>query len=236
MLYNNHLIINGKSTSGFPFFVAVEENAAPTKARKKDRVFSEEHTNGYLRRSIHAYEGVDKRYKFYLHDVDKKQLREFKAFIAPSGWFTPADEDDVKYYYEAVEVSFGVLDAVNGYECEVTFKCQPFALENNPETVQLGNLITNHTNAPMYPFIKITGRSSVETFLQIGSQRMTFKEIQDIIYIECRHGHQDVWASGMRKINGEVRGDFFEIMPGTHNVTKGSGIQSVEITLRWGWA
>ena len=85
MLVYNSLIINGKSTADFPFFVGVIENSPPTKASKKNKLFEHEHANGIQVREVDAYESITKRYKFYLHDVTKAQIRQFKTFIGYRG-------------------------------------------------------------------------------------------------------------------------------------------------------
>ena len=234
MLKINYLIINGSSTQGLPFYVEVEELSAPNKSKKKNKFFETQHANGLIVQEIDAYEPIEKPYKLYLHGVDEKGLRQFKSFITDRGTFTPSNENDLTYYFEDVEMEIKPIDAVGGYEVEVNFICQPFGFEKEI-TEPLGNTIVNHTNAPMYPRIKITGLSANQTYLKIGNQTMYFKEIQDVIYLECKHGFQDAWSSGGRKVNHEVKGDFFEIQPGTHSVTIGPGISSVEITKRWGW-
>lgn len=234
MVRLNEMVVNGKSTDDLPFFCVVEVNDAPKKSIKKDKLYETDFSNGYSRQSVEAFKGYDKTYNFYLHNVEMTDIREFTTFISDTGWFTPSDDRDVKYIYEKSELEFDELDAVNGYVCNVTFTCQPFAMENE-HTTDLGSRVFNHTNAPMYPFIEIRGKTGNPTYLQIGDQRMTFKEIQDVIFIECKHGYQDVYSSGGRKLNNETKGDFFEIQPGENTVMKGQGITSVKITERWGW-
>lgn len=233
MVRLNELIINGRSTDSLPFYCVVETNSAPAKSEKKDNVFENEHTDGYSKQTIDAYGGKERVYTFYLHDVEASQVREFMSFVADEGWFKPAD-DDLKYYYVKSTLDFETLDAVNGYTCQVTFFCQSFGMESE-RTTDLGTNLFNHTNAPMYPLVEIRGQSGVETFLQIGQQRMTFKELQDVIYIECQPRQQNVYRSASNLLNADTRGPFFEIQPGDNKVTKGPGITSVKITERWGW-
>lgn len=255
------MIVNGRSTDDLPFFCVVETNDAPKKSEKKDDVFETDYADGYAVQKIDAYSGNERVYNFYLHEVTNKEIRQFKTFVPDEGWFTPSD-DDLKFYFVKSLLEFEPLDSVNGYVCVVTFFCQPFGMEEETGTIigndamtvvgiewdksssstaehvyylQSASQIINHTNAPMYPLVEIRGATGNETFLQIGEQRMTFKEIQDVIYIECKPRFQDVWSSGGRKINNEVSGPFFEIQPGENPILKGEGINFIKITERWGW-
>lgn len=233
LVRSNELIINGRSSDSLPFYCVVEELDAPKKSEKKDKVFETDYADGYAVQTIDAYSGYERVYNFYLHNVVSSQIRQFKTFIPDSGWFKPYD-DDLKYYFVKSALVFEPLDSVNGYVCVVTFFCQPFGMEDEV-TNDLGDKLYNHTNAPMYPLIEIRGATGEETYLQIGDQKMTFKEIQDVIYIECKPRYQDAWSSGGRKVNNEIKGPFFEILPGENIVTHGQGITSIKITERWGW-
>lgn len=231
----NELIINGRSTSDLPFFCAVEENSAPTRASKKNRLHELDMVNGAVVQTINAWSTVSKKYQFYLHDATKSDVRNLKAFVGYSGWFTPADDPGIRYIYMDTAFSSEPLDEFNGYTITVTFTCEPFEYEPESETT-LGGSLVNHTNAPMYPKITITAATTSSTYLQIGSERMTFLNgINGTITIECKHGIQDVKNNLGASINNQVRGPFFEILPGTHSVTKGTGITTVKILNRWGW-
>lgn len=231
----NELIINGRSTGDLPFFCGVEENSAPTRAAKKNKYHDLDMVNGLVTQTIDAWNSIEKNYTFYLHEVTKTDLRTFKAFIGYSGWLTPYDDPEIHYIFSNATISSEPLDAFNGYTVNVTFTCEPFEYESE-KVVTLGSSITNHTTAPMYPKIVITVNTTSNTFLQIGSQRITFPSgIDTSVTIECKHGLQDVLDKSGNKMNSKVRGPFFEIVPGTHTVTKGTGITKVEITERWGW-
>lgn len=232
---HNALIINGRSTGDLPFFCGVEENSSPTRAEKKNKYHDLDMVNGVAVQTIEAWSPVPKTYQFYLHDATKSDVRKLKAFIGYNGWFTPFDDPDIRYVFVNAVFSSEPLDEFNGYTVTVTFTCEPFEYE--PEKVSaLGSSITNHTTAPMYPKIVIAGMVATSTFLQIGSQRMTFPNgIDTSVTIECKHGLQNVFDKTGNKINSKVRGPFFEIPPGIHSVTKGSGITNIQITERWGW-
>lgn len=234
MVELNALIINGESTADLPFFCGVTDNSPPARAIKKNKIYELEHVNGAVVQSINAYGLVEKTYNFYLHDVTVANVRRFKSFIGYSGWFTPSDDLGIRYKFINAVPTVEPLDMTDGYRVSVVFTCEPFAYENESVGV-LGASIVNHTNAPMYPLIKLTGTTGANTFLQIGNQRMTFTSgINGVVFVECKHGFQDVYTS-TSSINNQIRGPFFEIEPGTHSVTKGTGITAVEITKRWGW-
>ncbi|WP_303764816.1 hypothetical protein [Abiotrophia defectiva] len=238
MLHDNALIINGKSTADLPFLVAVEENDAVRYAKRKDKVFEEERVTGYLKQSIEAYEGIKKSYKLWCKTDSKKELRKLKAMLSEEGWFTPSDEPDLRYYYISLDTEWEVLDEVMGYPVTLVFYCQPFGMETpQVQTITNGQKLTNYTNAPMFPLIKVTGKSTVETFVQIGEQKMYLKELQEgqQVFIECTPGKQDAYTNGKQLLNERVRGNFFIVHPGDHIVNFGEGITNLEITCRWGW-
>lgn len=227
------MIINGKSTYNLPFYCVVEELDPPQKAKRKDKLFETEHGTGYMKQTVDAYEPVERKYMFYLHNVQWGDIQMFKDFIADSGWFIPFNEK-YRYDYLKSELEFAKLDAVNGYEVDVTFYCQPFAYEDEVSK-KLGTKLYNETNAPMQPKFEIRGTSGQPSYLKIGEQTMHFKSLPGVIYIECKHGHQDAWSSGGRKVNNLIKGDFFEVPPGVHEVEKGQGITEVTITERRAW-
>lgn len=231
----NELIINGRSTSDLPFFCAVEENSAPTRASKKNKYHDLDMVNGAVVQTINAWSPIPKTFQFYLKEVTKSDVRKLKEFIGFSGWLTSADDPDIRHVFIDASFDSEPLDEFNGYTVTVTFTCEPFEYEPESETT-LGSSVVNHTNAPMYPKVTITAATTSSTYLEIGSERMTFPNgFNGTITIECKHGIQDVKNSLGASINNQVRGPFFEILPGTHTVTKGTGITTVKILNRWGW-
>lgn len=231
----NELIVNGRSTGDLPFFCGVTENSSPTRARNKNKYSDLEMVNGVVVQTIDAWEPIDKSYIFYLYDVSKSDIRVFKSFIGYSGWFTPFDDPDIHYNFVDAVFESEPLDEFNGYTITVTFTCEPFEYESEKVT-NLSNSIKNHTTAPMYPKLVIKAKTTSSTFLQIGDQRMTFPNgIDTSVTVECKQGLQNVLDKTGNKMNSKVRGPFFEITPGEHAVTKGTGITKVEITERWGW-
>lgn len=227
--------MNGKSSADFPFFVAVEEVPGLTMATKKDKVYRHDHMSGAVKQSINAWDPIQLEFIFYLHDVNRRQLRDFKGWIKPEGTLTRYDDPDMHYEYISVDVVSKPLDEVFGYEVTATFLCQPFEYEKETE-VMVGSSITNSTTAPMYPKLTIKGNTSSESYIRIGNQSMYFKEgIVEGLIIECKHGYQNVMNLNGTILNHQVKGDFFEIMPGPNPVTKGPGISEVKMLTRWGW-
>ncbi|UJF15057.1 hypothetical protein LZ578_08595 [Jeotgalibaca sp. MA1X17-3] len=232
----NELIINGRSTGDLPFFCGVEENSAPTRAEKKNKYYDLEMANGVAIQTVEAWKAVTKAYRFYLHEATKNDVRKLKAFIGYTGWFTPSDDPDIRYIFVNALFDSEPLDEFNGYTVTVTFTCEPFEYESETTGV-LGNSIVNHTNAPMYPKLTLTGNANSSLFVQIGNQKMTFtKGIMGTVTVECKHGLQDVQTGAGKSINSQVRGPFFEVVPGEHAVSKSPGITNIQILNRWGWS
>lgn len=235
MIQLNSLILNGKSSADFPFFVAVEEVPGVTLPVKKDKVYQHEHMSGAVKQSINAWEPLQLEFIFYLHDVTRKHLRDFKGWFKPEGTLSRYDDPDMHYEYISVDLTSKPLDELDGYQVTATFLCQPFEYEREVE-VTVGSSILNATTAPMYPKLTIKGNTTSESYIRIGNQNMYFKEgITNGLIIECKHGYQNVWNLSGTEINNQIKGDFFEILPGTHPVTKGTGITEVKMLTRWGW-
>lgn len=235
MIELNSLILNGKSSADFPFFVAVEEVPGVLMPTKKDKIYQHEHMNGSVKQSINAWESITLEFIFYLHDVTRSDLRKFKSWFKPQGTLTRYDDPDMHYEYIQVNVSSKALDDTSGYEVTAVFLCQPFEFEKETEVV-LGTTIRNETSAPMYPKIMIKGDTGEETYLKIGRQSMYFKQgVRNGAVIECKQGYQNITDLNGREINNQVKGDFFEITPGAHTVVKGKGITEVKMVTRWGW-
>lgn len=235
MITYNQLMINGKSTADFPFPIFVEELPGLSMAKKKDKLFETDYQNGYVKQSVSAWESLSLVFKFYLHNVSRSQLREFKKLFVNEGTLVRYDDSDMHYNYLSVNLESEPIAETFGYEVTATFVCEPFEYEQEKEIV-VTNKIVNHTNAPMHPLIKVKGNTQAETTLTIGKTTMVFKEgIDTLVEIECKDGYQNVRDKSGRLINNKIKGDFFEILPGESVVTKGAGITEVKLLARWGW-
>lgn len=232
----NSFILNGKSTADFPFPVMVVENDPPQRANKKDKIIDNEFSSGHQKQSVEAYESKVKSYTFRLLECTTKELRSFKSWIADEGWFTPADERDLKYSFDKSEMKIDPIDTFGGYNIQIDFSCQPFGMEEEIVISLKNNQdLYNHTDAPMYPLIEIVGVSTTQTFLKIGDQKMVFKELNGSLFIECKHGYQDIYSSNNKHLNGRVNGPFFVVQKGISTINIGEGITEVRMTCRWGW-
>lgn len=235
MIKLDSITINGKSSADFPFYVAVEEVPGISMPTKKDKIYQHEHMSGAVKQTINAWEALPLEFIFYLYDVTRSELREFKRWFKSEGTITRYDDPDMHYEYLSVSVESKPLDQVGGYEVTATFLCQPFEYEREKE-LDLESTLVNHTTAPMYPRLTIKGNTTSESYIRIGNQTMYFKKgIKEGLIIECKHGYQNVFNLNGTIINNQVKGNFFEVMPGTHPVTKGTGITEVKILTRWGW-
>lgn len=236
----NHLIINGRSSADLPFLVAVETNAAPVKAKKKNIHNELEHVNGLVVQTIDAWEAIEKKYTFYLYDVSMRDMRLFKKFLGNTGEFTPYNDPDIHFNFYAVEFVSETQDLLDGYhdnyKIEVTFLCEPFEYEKERWVTNLQSL-SNFTNAPMWPRLKLYGNTSGRQSLTIGNQTISLTEgIKEFVEIECKHGHQTITDNFGYEINRQMVGPFFTIpIERDIRVIKTSGITRVDMLQRWGW-
>lgn len=239
-LEHNHIIINGESSADLPFLVAVETNAAPVKARKKNIHNELEHVNGVVTQTIDAWEPIQKPYIFYLYDVTMSDVRIFKKFLGNYGEFTPYNDPEIHFNFYGVEFESETRDPLDAhhdnYTINVTFLCEPFEYERERWVTDIQSL-SNFTNAPMWPRLKLYGNTSERQSLTIGRQTITLKEgLEEFVEIECKHGHQTIIDSLGMEINRQMVGPFFTIpIERDIQVIKSSGITRVDMLQRWGW-
>jgi hypothetical protein len=237
-LESRALILNGKSTDEFSFKTHVLQNDGFNYAKKKNQLIETEYITGAIKRTINAWPPIQKSYIIFCNTPDVRDLREVKLWAKDYGTLTPSDEPDV--FYEVIDVEIGNtrINEMKAFELEITFIVQPFGFEINQQTKSYssGNTITNHTNAPMFPKVTVYGTSAVQTNVQIGSQTIYLKNLQNEVTIESKYLMQNVFNQYNAQSNSLMRGDFFEIPADTvSTITLGSGIDHIDILERWCW-
>lgn len=256
MIEYNAMIINGTSTADLPFECAVVRPPKPTQASRKDIMHNITTVNGLVKQKINTYNPIENEGEFYLIDPTRDDIRQFKSLFTFDGEYQTFDEPDITHKYYSVELVFSGKDDFAGYTVIANFVNDPFEYEresistNTPLAISWDKvaspilnrlpgaiefILTNHTNAPMYPLLEVTANTGVEVFIQIGNQQLRFIDgLQGTVYIECKHRYQDVYDSAGKKYNDKVKGEFFEIMPGIHTVTLSDGVE-IKIKERWCW-
>lgn len=244
MIEYNSLIINDWSTKDLPFQLLVQENPGPLMAVKKDILSQFDFTDGYVVQSVRAYEPKERTFKLYFQDVTSmEQIRNFAAKLTPSGTYISYDDPTVYKKYVKVELELEPWDNENyffrGYEGELKFLIQPFSYERTPKVITLTNgmVITNHTDAPMYPKLEISAPTKSAYSIKIGTITMNFKNHLGSYVVECESGKQNVYDSNGNVRNLHTTGDFFVLQPGekakvTFDPTL---IQSLKMTTSWRW-
>lgn len=215
----------------------VEVNDGFNYAKKKNKLIETDYSTGAIKESVNAWSPIEKSYELYCPTANLQDMRKIKAWASDTGKLIAADEPDV--FYEILDVYIGqsIIDPISGYRIKITFITNPFAyeLEQVNKVYTSGSTIVNHTNAPMYPKIIVNGNSNSQTSIKIGTQTVYLKELISKLTIESKPLEQNVYDQYNSPINSIMRGDFFEILEGSHTITLGTGITSIEITERWGW-
>lgn len=216
----------------------MEKNDGFQFSKKKNQLIETEYTTGAIKNEVRAWSPIIKSYVLYCPTATLREMRLIKLWAKDYGRLISSDEADVFYEILDVEIDRAPIDDIAGYRVTVQFTTEPFGYEIDRQEVTLndGDTIMNHTNAPMFPRITIFGNSSKETSLTIGNQTIYLKKLSDRLTIESKPLEQDVFDSYDRRANSIMRGDFFEIPEGSENkFTFGSGIESVKMLSRWGW-
>lgn len=232
----NALVVAGQSTADLPFKVYVEANDGFRAPKKKNRLIETDYMTGALKEEIKAWSVIEKSYVLYCPFASLKELRQLKLWAKDHGKLTPADEPDVYYEILDVELGHARVDEISGYRVEVTFYCEPFGYEREWSTrsYQSGQQLINETNAPMFPRITAYGNTSSEAMVRIGQQRLYFERVHTKVDVECKPGQQDVFNQNGSVSNGLMRGEFFEVMPGSNEIEL-SGISRIVVLERWAW-
>ena len=238
MVKINELIVNGKSTSQFPFPVFVEENDGFRLPKKKNSIIETKYTTGGIKETVNAWPPIEKSYVIYCPTATLKDLRQVKLWAKDYGKLVASDDPDVYYEILDTDLSHSKLEPVSGYRIALTFTVQPFGFEHKVKTntYNSGQVLVNATNAPMYPRVVINGTSNKQTSIAIGKQKIYIANIQGKITIECKFLEQNVFDHNNARANHVMRGDFFEILPDSkNNIQLGPGINSIDILERWCW-
>lgn len=238
MIKLNELIVNGMSTADFSFPVYVERNDGFQSPKKKNQLIETQYTTGAIKNEVNAWPPVTKEYGLYCPTATLKELRQIKLWAKDHGHMIADDEPDV--FYEILDVDMGrsEIDRIAGYRITIRFTVNPFGyeLDQKLSAYQDGEVITNHTNAPMYPKVIVHGNHNQQTFVRIGSQTIYLKDLLTKYTIECKPLEQNVFDQYNNTINNVMRGDFFEISEDNqHAISLGEGITHIEILERWGW-
>lgn len=238
MARDNALSIDGVSTNDFDFKVHVLSNDGFRFPEKKNRLVETDYITGAIKDEVKAWSTIDKTYIIHCLTEDFKNLRQIKLWAKDHGKLIAADEPDVYYEILDVDIAHSNVDKLRGYELEVTFTVQPFGYEHEMpiNTYYDGQTLINHTNAPMFPRIKIIGNSNEQTELTIGDQTIYLKKLVNAVTIECQYLEQNVLDQYDSPANSIMRGEFFIIPKDSENkITFEDGIERIEITERWGW-
>lgn len=238
MIKTNALTVNGKSTSEFPFLVYVEKNDGFRFPKKKNQLNETIYSTGATKNDIRAWPPIPKNYTLYCPTASLKEMRQIKAWATDNGQLIAADEPDVFYEILDVDIAHSPVDNITGYRVEIAFTVEPFGyeLDQVTKTYTSGQQITNHTNAPMFPRIEIYGNSSSETTVQIGSQTVRLRYLNEKVTIESKPLEQNVYDKDGRELNSVMSGDFIEIKEdSTNEIILSNGINRIEILERWGW-
>lgn len=238
MIEVNELKVNGQSTGDFSFPVFVEGNDGFRSPKKKNRLMETDHSTGANKDEVRAWPPIPKEYTIYCPTATLKDMRQIKSWAKDYGQLIASDEPDVFYEILDVELAHSPVDAIAGYRVDIVFTTNPFGyeLEQVTNSYTDGQSITNHTNAPMYPHIKVFGESNQQTSITIGNQTVYLKKLHHEMSLESKPLEQNVFDQYGQTANSIMRGDFIEIIEGTTSVIQlGSGITSIEMLERWAW-
>jgi len=238
MARDNSLTINGVSTNDFDFKVHVLSNDGFRFPKKKNQLIETDYITGAIKKEVKAWPAIEKTYIIHCLTHDFKNLRQIKLWAKDYGRLVAADEPDVYYEILDVDIAHSTIDQLKGFELEVTFTVKPFGYEHETpvNTYYNGESLINHTNAPMFPRIKIIGNSNEQTGLTIGDQTIYLKNLVEAVTIECQYLEQNVLNQYDSPTNSIMRGEFFIIPEDSENEIRfEDGIERIEITERWGW-
>lgn len=210
---------------------------------KKLNFIEVEGYSGYLTQDEYAYKPID--YNVTITVKDRKNIQKIRNSFHNSGsGKLILSNDPTRFYYakviNAIEFKRTIRDV---YECVITFKLQPYAYEvkNNVQTINIVDgsptsyTMTNTTNTPCRPLIKIIGSGDI--ILNFNSSQVKITGLEEHIILDFEFQEAYSINSHGLKVNKNqiVRGYFPKIDVGTTKISWIGNVTQIDITPNYRW-
>lgn len=175
--------------------------------------------------------------------VDNKNIDDISQWLSGSGDLVFGDEPD-RAYHASITKEYSRRNRnqrMRGQEFTITFDCDPYRYEAEPETaIVVGaspGRITNPGTQPALPLIKVFCDGAGT--LMIGTQTMVFDNAPGSLIVDC--DAKIIYSgSGMPEdplvlATQCATGEWIKIQPGDQAVSFTGSITAITITPRWRW-
>ena len=228
---------NGKSSKDFG--IIVEKLPSLSRPERQHDVFRVPGRNGDIIQQYDAYENINITYEVWFanNDIDSMNAqivaRQIAAWLYNTNGYCKL-EDDFEPDIFRLAYYVGDLDIVNKLtafgKAKIVFNCRPERFfKSGEEWFTNPTLIVNEQYFDSKPLIKVTGSGNVN--FSIEGQTVTIKGLTDYVYLDCET--QDCYRQLSENRNNLMTGNFPVLKVGTNNITKSSGITSLEIQPRF---
>lgn len=228
----NHFTFNGHSTGELGLLVSgINIYGAPSRIVEKVNI---PYRSGDLLIDTGAYSNYMLTYTVDIIDSTKATAEAINDWLLNTvGYCELSDTYNTDYYRMAAyynQLDY-TLSALYRYgRATITFDCKPQKYLNSgksPLSRTSGQKVTNPTNIPSKPFMRIYGTGTVA----LGTQSFTINTNTNFIDIDC--DTMQIYR-GTTNLAGDVTmTEFPTLQPGDTTITLANTITSFSITPRW---
>ena len=189
--------------------------------------------NGALMIDNGRYENTDVVYHAFIYDNFSANIEGLRnLLLSRTSYKTLKDTYHPEEYRLGIykgDFQADVVEWLQAGEFDLTFDCKPQRfLESGEETSEftVNGVILNPTMQTAKPLLRVYGTGQ----FSINSRQMTISSANVYTDIDC--DLMDAFK-GSTNCNGNISGQFAELVPGENTVTIISGITKIEVVPRW---
>lgn len=232
MSSRNWLTFDGISLKDFGVYINGNGTFnAPARSRE---VINIPGRNGALMIDNGRYENTEVTYHAFIYDNFSVNIEGLRNLLLSKTTYKTLRDT-----YHPVEYRLGiykgnfqadVVEWLQAGEFDLTFDCKPQRfLDSGEELIEFtsaSNTILNPTAQIAKPLLRVYGTG----VYSVNGRQMTISSADVYTDIDC--DLMDAYK-GLTNCNGNISGDFPELVPGENTVSIVSGITKIEITPRW---
>lgn len=240
MINYNALVIDGVSTSSFPFKVIVHDSPSLILGDSKTNLLEHDGISGAIVQTNKHRRLIEKSYTLYMIKPTEEQLNQFMSlFIREKFWLESERVKTTRLWCYKASASDVVQEKAGIYVTKVTFTCHPtkFFKKTDIQTLNASGVLKVQGSALAFPKITIVGQSNSETSFTVGSQVIRLEKLSESLVMTNNPDN----PSFVTVTNTPVKwsGDFITVETEKGRpigVVFGSGIRSLTFETVWGWA
>lgn len=240
MITVNDLVIDGVSTSSFPFPIIVKEPYTYEMSDSKTQLLEHSGINGAVIQTNKRRPLIRKEYTLQLIEPEEQELQQLLTLLTREGfWLEHAQAKQTRLWCYKVENVLVTKETATLYNCRAVFVCHPtkYFKELDTQTLTGNGVLRVQGSSLAFPKITVVGQSASETSFTVGNQVIRLEKLSESLVM---HNNPD--NPSFKTASGKLikwSGDFITIDASkgpTIGVVFGPGITSLKFETVWGWA